>query len=812
MKNTTSIQVPSGLESLILSVDNIRLQKREIVVIEEDKVVRDNICDCLDWIPDIIVSPFSDGEEARKYLLEYFSNFHTGKDWPKYIIPLIIADVNLGEGIKGTEIVSECKKEDHNIKSIIITDDNNRITDLIKEDVHFDMFLRRPDAKRYGSSSIILNQLNKEFYEKLAQYSISMMNKYQISANKSIETFIHFSRQAFAVKNTNESLYKMYTRNALREERCLHPSNIQLLRTEIHSNQQFFYGYNYIKLNLPVSPTVIIRSKDERTAELAYKISSIIRDNNEHKDKHVPILDFNFYFNRYMFLDLTDVINYKDLFSVMVNYPKCDQVSSRLKAEIVKEIINDTFNLQSIKIPEPDAVESYSQKTIDDLSALAARYNIKPLNEEEIAQIKSRMSSLESRAACGFYDRSPENTGLDVFRLLIAAAYDKINIPDMSKSDLTRYLCLFKSKQVLPKRIIHEIIPNLHKFDDKEMTDFVDLSVKNRLNFDWDKVLTTKVSMMHDYVQIIENPVFGFDADKQTELFESVLVKLAKSGTITSANKQDLLKELYETSIYWNHRRAYYEKGSEHLYLHNVLCTLKDIMKNLKYEPIEGDTNIREPHPENRSIEEILYQIYEKSIEAVYAEIKEKSKPYWNIRMSDVHLEEVLKISEKLRLLPDYKRKIKREVYMPALIMHDNGWSAVPVENIQKEFDGRLSQAEKDNNRNEHQKAGVDYGRKILDEVSYFPEYRQEILHIIETHDTKSKPKTLNEQHVRECDRLWRVSKTGFAIDLQRMNKTPSELYFSLKGKIDSLMYSSSGKTLFESELNERKKEYNINE
>jgi len=182
--------------------------------------------------------------------------------------------------------------------------------------------------------------------------------------------------------------------------------------------------------------------------------------------------------------------------------------------------------------------------------------------------------------------------------------------------------------------------------------------------------------------------------------------------------------------------------------------------------------------------------------------------PFQDKRDDDGHAEVTLIFAKKLVEI----EKGDGDIIVPAIILHDTGWSRVPREEWIRIFDIKMSKEERIPLQLKHQKESVKIAREILGKTKYPKDLAREILEIISQHDTRKVFISKNEGLVRDADKLWRFSKIGFGKDIKRFDVLPADLCGKLEKDIEKegFFYSSGAKNLAREELTERKKEYAI--
>ena len=81
---------------------------------------------------------------------------------------------------------------------------------------------------------------------------------------------------------------------------------------------------------------------------------------------------------------------------------------------------------------------------------------------------------------------------------------------------------------------------------------------------------------------------------------------------------------------------------------------------------------------------------------------------------------------------------------------------------------------------------------------------RFEILEIIGGHDSRSEPLSLNDMIVKDADKLWRYTKSGVEIDVERFNETVDEGLDRLRSNINNWFFTQSARKLAVEELLKR--------
>lgn len=149
-------------------------------------------------------------------------------------------------------------------------------------------------------------------------------------------------------------------------------------------------------------------------------------------------------------------------------------------------------------------------------------------------------------------------------------------------------------------------------------------------------------------------------------------------------------------------------------------------------------------------------------------------------------------------------------VIIPAIILHDTGWSMLSQSEKMLIFRSGVTHEEKLHIRLRHQEEGVKIARRILETLDYPTVWTEEIIEIISEHDTRAGFISHNEGLVRDSDKLWRFSKSGFDADVRRYDISPQSQIKKLVGLInlENFFYSSTSVELANRDLDRRNEEF----
>ncbi|MBI4672306.1 MAG: HD domain-containing protein [Chloroflexi bacterium] len=126
-------------------------------------------------------------------------------------------------------------------------------------------------------------------------------------------------------------------------------------------------------------------------------------------------------------------------------------------------------------------------------------------------------------------------------------------------------------------------------------------------------------------------------------------------------------------------------------------------------------------------------------------------------------------------------------VVLPAVILHDVGWKMIPEDQQVKAFGPKMQDADL---RRVHEVESVRIAREILTAVGYDSRRREEILTIIDGHDSRETALSLDDKLMKDSDKLWRFTAIGIGIDHQRFEIELGEYMMWLGKQIDKWMFT----------------------
>jgi mutator protein MutT len=168
-------------------------------------------------------------------------------------------------------------------------------------------------------------------------------------------------------------------------------------------------------------------------------------------------------------------------------------------------------------------------------------------------------------------------------------------------------------------------------------------------------------------------------------------------------------------------------------------------------------------------------------------------QPFWRFRDNDVHILESTRFAEALLVAHP---EADAEIVLPAILMHDNGFANVPPETLLVRLKDAAVGLPADVTRL-HEIEGAKIAREILESIQFNPAKITKICEIIGGHDSREEALSLEDQLVKDADKLWRY--TVIAADVAGrgwLELSHEKFNADVTARIDQWMFTETAKKL----------------
>lgn len=188
----------------------------------------------------------------------------------------------------------------------------------------------------------------------------------------------------------------------------------------------------------------------------------------------------------------------------------------------------------------------------------------------------------------------------------------------------------------------------------------------------------------------------------------------------------------------------------------------------------------------------------------IYERIYAAAEPYWQTRAGEVHMPESYALAKELLR---HHPAADPAVVLPAILLHDIGYFGLPEETQMQGLSGSPRGWDADITRL-HEVEGARRARAILAELGYDPELTERIAAIIDGHDSRREPLSLDDALVKDADKLWRFTPSGVRICRRWVGQEPERFMDYVESKIDGWMLTARGAALSRATLATTRRRY----
>lgn len=164
--------------------------------------------------------------------------------------------------------------------------------------------------------------------------------------------------------------------------------------------------------------------------------------------------------------------------------------------------------------------------------------------------------------------------------------------------------------------------------------------------------------------------------------------------------------------------------------------------------------------------------------------------PNLQIRDNDVH---TLYAYGLARYLLARYPEAQPEIVLPAILLHDTGWSRVPPTDV-------LAAISPEGPRPDlvllHEQEGAILAEKAMRELGYDSDRIAEIVAIIDGHDSRREALSLNDAIVKDADRIWRLTPHGIDTVMNWFGLTRDQAHRLIASRVHDHLYTDRGREL----------------
>ena len=173
-----------------------------------------------------------------------------------------------------------------------------------------------------------------------------------------------------------------------------------------------------------------------------------------------------------------------------------------------------------------------------------------------------------------------------------------------------------------------------------------------------------------------------------------------------------------------------------------------------------------------------------------YAEIWRLAEPYLKTRSNDGHTIYAYGIA---RALVDLHPDADADVVLPAIILHDTGWSQVPDAEV---LDAIAPGGGRPDLVIRHEKEGARIAAEVLAAVGHDAERTERILEIIDGHDSRREALSLDDALMKDADKLWRLTPHGVDTVMEWFGLDREQAHRLIASRVHDHLLTDAGRTM----------------
>lgn len=164
--------------------------------------------------------------------------------------------------------------------------------------------------------------------------------------------------------------------------------------------------------------------------------------------------------------------------------------------------------------------------------------------------------------------------------------------------------------------------------------------------------------------------------------------------------------------------------------------------------------------------------------------------PHLHVRSNDAHTAYSYGLA---KALCDLHPEADRDVVLPAIILHDTGWSRVPEDEVLEAI--RPGGGRKDLVRR-HEEEGAAIARSVLEQLGRDHTQIEEIVQIVDGHDSGSISLSLNDSLVKDADKLWRLTPHGVDTVMDWFGLSRHQAHLLIGSRVHDHLFTDAARTI----------------
>lgn len=168
----------------------------------------------------------------------------------------------------------------------------------------------------------------------------------------------------------------------------------------------------------------------------------------------------------------------------------------------------------------------------------------------------------------------------------------------------------------------------------------------------------------------------------------------------------------------------------------------------------------------------------------------ERAVPYLHVRNNDSHTLYAYGLARALVALhPD----ADPEIVLPAVLLHDIGWSQLPADEV---LQGIAPGSSRPDLVVRHEKEGAALAREILEDLGYERESVDRIVEIVDGHDTRTEALSIDDALMKDADKLWRITPHGVDTVMDWFGLPRADALRLIESRVHDHLFTDAARTM----------------
>jgi hypothetical protein len=178
------------------------------------------------------------------------------------------------------------------------------------------------------------------------------------------------------------------------------------------------------------------------------------------------------------------------------------------------------------------------------------------------------------------------------------------------------------------------------------------------------------------------------------------------------------------------------------------------------------------------------------ALDEAHRAIWERAVPHLRVRDNDAHTIYAYGLG---RALLDLTPGADPDVVLPAILLHDTGWSQVPEPEILEAIapgGGRPDLVLR------HEREGARIAREVLSDIGWDVGRSERIVAIVDGHDSRREAISLDDALMKDADKLWRLTPHGVDTVMNWFGLTRDEAHRLIASRVHDHLLTEPGRVL----------------